>query len=124
MTVPNGLPRNTEPGPGKSDMKQDLILVVRHLKEMQEKMESYLNTIPPDIRTPFFDNEYVSCLHVQRDRLIGELFKESDAYEDVFWFLHEFEAGKTPGPHIVRPDGMEFTFNYNEDFYKYLVFNG
>jgi len=54
--------------------------------------------------------------------LIGELFTES--YEDIFWFLHEFEAGKTPGPHIIHKDGTEFTFNYNEDFYKYMVFNG
>jgi hypothetical protein len=103
-------------------MKNEMILVVRHLKEMQEKMDQYINTIPRDIRTTFFDNEYVNCLTVQRDRLIGELFNESSVFEDIFWFLYEFEAGKTPGPHIVRPNGIEFTFNYNEDFYKYLVF--
>ena len=103
-------------------MKNEMILVVRHLKEMQEKMEQYLSSIPPDLNSVFFDNVYVNCLQVQTDRLIGELFTES--YEDIFWFLHEFEAGKTPGPHIIRKDGTEFTFNYNEDFYKYLVFNG
>ena len=103
-------------------MKQELILVVRHLKEMQEKMEQYISSIPPDLNSVFFDNVYVNCLQVQTDRLIGELFTES--YEDIFWFLHEFEAGKTPGPHIIHKDGTEFTFNYNEDFYKYLVFNG
>ena len=106
----------------KSDMKNEMILVVRHLKEMEEKMNQFISSIPPDINSVFFDNVYVNCLAVQRDRLIGELFTES--YGDIFWFLLEFEAGKTPGPHIILKDGTEFIFKTNEDFYKYLVFNG
>ena len=102
-------------------MKQEMILVVRHLKEMQEKMEKYISSIPPDLNSVFFDNVYVNCLQVQTDRLIGEYFNESNVYEDIFWFLHEFEAGKTPGPHIIRKDGIKFTFETNEDFYKYLL---
>lgn len=101
-------------------MKQELILLVRKLKDMEEEMDQYIDTVPSDLRQVLFDNSYVNGMALQRDRLVEALF--GDMADDIFWFLCEFKAGKTPGPHVILEDGTEFTFNYNEDYYKYLVF--
>jgi len=101
-------------------MKQELILLVRKLKDMEEEMDQYIDTVPLDLRQVLFDNSYVNGMALQRDRLVEALF--GDMAEDIFWFLCEFKAGRSPGPHVILKDGTEFTFNYNEDYYKYLVF--
>jgi hypothetical protein len=81
-------------------------------------MGQYLDSIPPDINSVFFDNAYVNNLAMQRDVLIEELF--GDMAEDVFWFLYEFEAGKSPGPHLILADGIKYTFVTDESYYEYL----
>jgi hypothetical protein len=99
-------------------MKPELINVVRILKDYGTKQSEYLDTIPSDINQVFFDNTYVNLLQQQNDLLIDHLFGEFT--EDVSWFLYEFEAGKSPGPHCRLADGTEYTYNTNEDYYEYL----
>jgi hypothetical protein len=99
-------------------MKQELIDVVRKLKDWDTEQEEYLKTIPSDIKSVFFENQYTNLLSMQKDILIDQLF--GDMAEDVLWFLYEFEAGKSPGPHCILADGTEYVYNTNEDYYAYL----
>ena len=103
-------------------MEQKLIDVVKRLKTDEEEMSKYLDSIPSDIRDGFFDNFYANAQVLQRDYLVDVLF--GVMAEDVQWFLYEFIAGKSPGPHCVLPDGTEFTYNTNEDYYEYLRLHG
>lgn len=99
-------------------MKQELIDVVRKLKDWDTEQEQYIKTIPYDIASVFFDNQYINLMSMQKDLLISQLF--GDMAEDVMWFLYEFEAGKSPGPHCILADGTEYVYNTNEDYYAYL----
>ena len=99
-------------------MKKELIDIVRKLKDMDAERVKYLETIPQDISAAFFDNVYVNLLYKQSDMLIDALF--GDHAEDVTWFLYEFTAGKSAGPHCILADGTEYTYNTNEDYYAYL----
>ena len=100
-------------------MKQELIDVVRALKDSYAKGNDYLNSIPNDIRSVVFDNRYTERLEHDVDTLINALF--GDAYEDVAWFLYEYHAERaSAGPHLILADGTEYTFKTNEDYYQYL----
>lgn len=99
-------------------MNEQLIDTVRKLKDWGTEQEQYIQTIPLDIRAVVFDNEYTNLLCLQKDALINQLF--GDMADDVMWFLYEFEAGKIAGPHCVHPDGTQYVYNTNEDYYTYL----
>jgi hypothetical protein len=98
-------------------MKQSKIELVKFLKDGVEASNVYVDSIPRDIRTSVFDNTYSDI----QDKMVNELVKAhfKTMATDVFWFLYEFTAGKTAGPH-VSIDGVDYYFNTNEDYYKYL----
>jgi hypothetical protein len=99
-------------------MNKQLIDLVKKLKELDVTADVYLQSIPKDINPAFFDNGYVNALQLQKDMLIDVMF--GDMAEDVSWFLYEFEAGKSAGPHCITAGGTEYTYHTNEDYYKYL----
>lgn len=99
-------------------MNEQLISIVRKLKDWDTEQEQYIETVPPDIRSIFFDNQYINLLCMQKDALINQLF--GDMADDVMWFLYEFEAGKSAGPHCILADGTQYVYNTNEDYYRYL----
>lgn len=99
-------------------MKQSKIELVKFLKDSVVASNEYIESIPRDIRSGFFDNEYCNTQDKMCDELVRAHFK--DMATDIFWFLYEFEAGKTEGPHITTADSVEWTFNSNDDYYKYL----
>jgi hypothetical protein len=99
-------------------MKAELIDIVAKLKEYDIEQVAYLDSLPVDISSAFFDNKYTNALSAQRDLLIKALF--GDMSEDIEWFLYEFEAGKSPGPHCILANGKAYTFKTNEDYYNYL----
>jgi hypothetical protein len=57
---------------------------------------------------------------MQIDILMNELFGVHA--EEVYWFLYEFQEGKSSGPHAIEADGTKYTFKTNEDYYEYLSF--
>lgn len=99
-------------------MKQDLIDVVKALRKNMQEQDAYLDSLPGDISGMFFDNKYVTLQRVQCDILREALFGK--AMPDVEWFLFEFVAGRSPGPHCVHEDGTEYTFKTDDDFYQYM----
>lgn len=99
-------------------MKKELVDIVRKLRSLDIKAETYINRIPTDINMIFFDNEYVNNIKTQKDLLINTLF--GDMAEDINWFLYEFTAGKSLGPHCITSEGFEYTYHTDEDYYNYL----
>lgn len=55
------------------------------------KRNNYLDTIPNDIQTAFFDNVYTGSYSLMHDKFITEIF--GDNAESVFWFLYEWQPG-------------------------------
>lgn len=103
-------------------MKKELVDVVRKLKNYDDEKSKYIESIPSDISSAFFDNTYTNAQSMQVDCLMEALF--GNMIEDVCWFLYEFKAGKSSGPHCILKDGTEYTFNTNEDYYDYLLTQG
>lgn len=99
-------------------MKTELIEVVKKLKAIGDLQDKYLDTVPRDIVTFVFDNEYANMQDQMNRAMFTQLF--GDLAEDVNWFLYEFKVGETPGPHCIHSDKKEYTFNTVDDYYKYL----
>lgn len=99
-------------------MNPKLINTVRQLKQLVTEQHKYLDSVPPDIACFLIDNSYTERLRQQVDLVIAQLF--GDMAEDVCWFLYEFEAGQSPGPHVILADGKAYTYITDEDYYEYL----
>ncbi|CAB4129867.1 hypothetical protein UFOVP116_153 [uncultured Caudovirales phage] len=99
-------------------MKPELIKIVKNLRSMIDAQDSYLDTVPQDLQSAVFANQYTEIENRKVDMLVAELF--GDLAEDVNWFLYDFKFGKTTGPHIVLECGTEYTFNTPDDYYTYL----
>ena len=99
-------------------MKKELIDVVRKIRQLDKRQQEYIDNIPADIKAAFFDNSYVNDLAMKNDILLTALFGETVS-EDIFWFLYDYKEGSS-GPHVEYPDGTQFTFTTDDDYYKYL----
>jgi hypothetical protein len=99
-------------------MRDELIDIVCKLKEIREAQDVYFQTIPTDLRACIFDNKYIDLLETKVQILTDIAFKGSQ--EDIYWFLYEFKAGQTDGPHIIDQTGKKWTFKTNKDYYRYL----
>jgi hypothetical protein len=99
-------------------MKPELIAIVKQLKEKKEAQDVYFQTIPTDLRVSVIDNKYVNLLETTVQILTDKLFEGIE--EDIYWFLYDFEAGRTEGPHIIDAKGKQWTFKTNKAYYKYL----
>jgi hypothetical protein len=99
-------------------MKPELIAIVKQLKETREALDVYLDSVPSDLRVSVCDNKFVDLLETMVHLLTDKVFESFE--EDIYWFLYEFEAGRTKGPHIIDATGKKWTFKTNKDYYKYL----
>lgn len=99
--------------------KQELVNIVRKIRTLDNESDAYTSSIPSDISAAFFDNTYVNNLQTQKELLITALF--GDMAEDINWFLYEFTPGSSAGPHCITPDGTEYVYRTDEDYYDYLI---
>lgn len=94
---------------------QTLTTVVTKLIELELAKNTYIDSIPTDIRGVFFDNEYTNSMGRQYDLLLQTLFGPAMA-EDVYWFLLEWKPGYT-----VSIDGKEYVINTPKEFIAYMA---
>ena len=99
-------------------MKQELIEVVKQLRINSKRQDAYIDSIPREFQELLLDNTYSNLAGMQCDVLLKALV--GDMYEDISWFLYEFTAGKSKGPHCITEDGTEYTYKTDEDYYRYL----
>jgi hypothetical protein len=98
-------------------MKKELITILKKIKEIEHNQNTYLDSVPSDISTVVFDNEYANMNGLKFDIVLQALF--GDYVDEVYWFLYEFKPGKIHGPHITF-DKKEYTFKDEQDYYDYL----
>jgi len=94
------------------------IAALRKIRKSMQQQDLYISKLPKEFQELMFDNDYANQASHQVDVLLKALF--GSLYEDVAWFLYEFEAGKTPGPHLRLATGAEYVFLTDEDYFKYL----
>lgn len=86
------------------------------LVELKDKRYAYLDTIPGDLQSAFFDNKAVETLEAAQDMLVNAYFGEGA--EAVFWFLYDWEPG-----FIVHQDGTTTQINTIEDYINWMKWN-
>jgi hypothetical protein len=87
--------------------------LIRKLFELDRKQDAYIDSLPKDISSAFFDNAYVESIRRQNDMLVDEAF--GDKAHWVNWFLYEWK----PGYEIIAND-KKYQINDIEDFIAYL----
>lgn len=98
-------------------MKPKLIELLQELKRLHVLRDEYIDTVPMDLRGVIWDTKYCELLERENDLMLNRVFK--DSVEDAYWFLYDFKAGKSKGPHLVE-NGVEYTFETDDDYYEYL----
>jgi hypothetical protein len=63
----------------------------RKLYEEEVRRDNWFKSLPLDINSAFFDNEYVNSLYYENSMLIEKVFDEHA--ESVFWFIYEWKPG-------------------------------
>lgn len=102
-------------------MKQELINVLRKLRSIEKQQTTYIDSLPSDIASCIYDNEYANLQGLKFDMVLQALF--GDSTEEAYWFLYEFVPGATSGPHLITESGDEFTFANDDEYYDYLSAN-
>lgn len=87
--------------------------LVVSMKQRIETQEVYINAIPEDIRSSFFDNEYANIDGLMIDYLSKLLL--GDLYEDVAWYLYECNSRCNK----IWYDDREYLINSTEDYLNY-----
>ena len=89
------------------------------LYEREKEGSAYLDTIPSDIQSAFFDNKYCESLAFQTDLLRRALFDGMGLSEEVEFFLYEWKQGD-PNPQIWLEDGTAVSVETFDDYMDYI----
>jgi len=85
--------------------------------EMEKQQTAFINSVPSEIRSVFFDNPYVDGLHKQINFLLEHTLENLS--DDVCYFLYDDR------PFIVhfKTDKIEKEFNIHtvDDYISYLI---
>ena len=99
-------------------MKPELIEIVRKLRSYEKQRDEYLNSLPNEVRNFLLDNRYTEMQDMKSQQLLEGLFGED--VDRVYWILYDYDNVRDSSPHITHKDGTEYTFETDEDYYKYL----
>jgi hypothetical protein len=94
------------------------------LKNYEAKADAWLDTVPREINSVFFDNPYVDALHHTKDVLLSALF-DKPLRDEVDWFLYEWAEDKDVSLRTISyPSGPTYVINTLDDFVNYLLAEG
>jgi len=98
------------------------ITILRELYVQQVDGNKWLDKVPREVSTAFFDNPYVESLQRSQDLLMTCVFTEAEQ-DWADWFLLEWTNDKslTVGYDNGAGNRGVFSFNTIEDFVNYLV---
>ena len=89
--------------------------LLKKLRTHQKQRDAYLETIPQDLRSVVFDNEYAENLQAENALLMAAVFGER-LNDWVGYFLYEWK----PGYHVTDEHGKEWKLESDEDYYKFF----
>ncbi len=93
---------------------------VEQFVETEYKMTSWLDTVPEQIRSAFFDNDYTDSQGYFITYLV-ETFLGDNLAEEVFWFLYDWKPGADI--YVTKEGGGSITYTINniDDFVAYCA---
>jgi hypothetical protein len=98
--------------------------LIEELQSQYQRGDAWIDTVPLEINSVFFDNTYVNSLNSSNTTLMRALF-EGALLQEVEWFLYEWHADKPVEQRtITYPDGKTFVINDLNDFVNYLIADG
>ena len=98
--------------------------LIIELKKYDESANAWLDSIPREINSVFFDNPYVDSLQHTKELLLASLF-DKPLIDEVEWFLYEWSENKDESLRtITYPDGSKYVINNVDDFVQYLKAEG
>ena len=98
--------------------------LVGSIKDNYDKGNAWLDTIPREVNSVFFDNPFVDSLHRMNTLYINSLF-DGALLQEVEWFLYEWDADKNEVYRtITYPEGKKFVIDDIDDFVVYLISEG
>jgi hypothetical protein len=104
--------------------KNEFKSLIKRLVKEYHLGDTWLDTIPSDINSVFFDNPYVDSLHRTNTLLMQALFDDA-LLQEVQWFIHEWRADNDVSLRTITfPDGSTCVINDVDDFVDYLVKEG
>lgn len=82
----------------------------------REEQEKYLDGIPSDIQTAFFDNAYVAESELLVEHLLKLLVGE-DLMSEIYWFMYDMPV---TGGDITTKDGKDYHVTSDVEFLDYI----
>jgi len=81
----------------------------------KENNIKYIESIPKDIASAFFDNEYVNNIATSLDNTL-EILLGVDLFDEYAWFVWDWKPG-----YSIEIQDHKYIINNIDDFMKYLV---
>lgn len=92
---------------------------IEFLYEQKQKRDAWIDKLPSDISSAFFDNEHVDSLHNEISFLLKMLFKP-ELLEEIEYFLYEWYPHHDEFKTITTQSGKTYTINSLDDFVSYV----
>jgi hypothetical protein len=100
---------------------KDLIEKLMHYDKVAD---DWMDKVPSEINSAFFDNPFVDALQHTKDLLLIALF-DKPLLDEVNWFLYEWKAERDVSLRTISfPDGCKYIINNLDDFVNYLTLEG
>lgn len=90
--------------------------LITKISSLSEKQNKWIEILPPEISSAFFDNPYTGAYSEQVSQLLKFIF--GDWYEDVSYFLDE------SSPHRITTPKGDYVINNVKEYIDYLVNEG
>lgn len=95
----------------------ELKSLLQYLVKSHKESHDWLEQLPRDIQSAFYENTYVNNILLDQDRLLK--FAVGDLYEDIQWFLYDWKPGFE-----IQVNETEYIIETLDDYINYLVVNG
>lgn len=99
--------------------------LITDLKNSAEQGDEWLNRVPREINSAFFDNPYVDSLDRTKTLLLNALFEDTSLLQEVEWFLYEWSPEKDESYRtITYQNEFKYVINNVDDFVEFLSIDG
>lgn len=95
--------------------RTEMLQFLKIFEELNKEGDQWLDRIPLDIKSVFFDNKYINVLYSKVNTLLQLCFSEQ-LQEELDWFWYD-----RPHSNQITVDNKTYTIQSIEDFVEYLI---
>lgn len=101
--------------------KEEFKVLIQQLYENNKKSNEWLDKVPTEISSAFFDNPYVDYLQKTNNILLCSLLDDETLVEEVQWFIHEWnETSNENCKTICLSTGKKYVISSVDSFVDYI----